>query len=457
MLESFFIDSHRLACFVENIEKRLVLENKTIQDISYIFRKEMEKGLAGEESSLAMLPAHISRAQLCEKEERYPLYYLAIDLGGTNVRALKVCLESPKSKPKILFHLESEIRRNIITSSKGEDLFDFVAGKLKSLLLESGDWNSGRSFVLGLTFSFSFEQNTMNSGRILSLSKGFCAKDLVHKDPVKLLESSLKKYDICNVRVGAILNDATGTFLTGMRHPDCDGGVILGTGFNICVDMPIQFIVKKTHPFFGKKMVVVQESGNFDMTKVGISTEFDREVDLFSENPGKHLAEKMMSGKYLGGIFYFMIESFSILQEARFPFKKDRFFSTKCLSEIEEASSFGSKERINDLFRRHHLNIQVSSHKDSQQIRKLCSLISTRSANLLVAFVLGSIQMMDSKLLNNHMLAIDGSIYKKYFGFKKRVCDSLEAFSKGKISMREVEDGSGIGAALAAAVSDMRE
>ncbi len=52
------------------------------------FHEEMKRGLAGQASSLKMIPCYVSRPTGLEKRS-----YLALDLGGTNLRALAVELD----------------------------------------------------------------------------------------------------------------------------------------------------------------------------------------------------------------------------------------------------------------------------------------------------------------------------------------------------------------------------
>jgi hexokinase len=57
---------------------------------------------------------------------------------------------------------------------------------------------------------------------------------------------------------------------------------------------------KPMRPYKKQTIVINTEAGNFPFEKRGA---IERSVDECSENPGSHLLEKSVSGKYLGEIF----------------------------------------------------------------------------------------------------------------------------------------------------------
>lgn len=61
---------------------------------------------------------------------------------------------------------------------------------------------------LGLTFSFPVEQTALGSGKILTWTKGFSAKNAVGHDVVKLLQDAFDRKHM-RVKCVALVNDAS--------------------------------------------------------------------------------------------------------------------------------------------------------------------------------------------------------------------------------------------------------
>jgi hexokinase len=59
---------------------------------------------------------------------------------------------------------------------------------------------------LGLTFSFPVEQTALDSGTLLTWTKGFSARNAIGKDVVKLLQDAFDRKHI-HVKCVALVND----------------------------------------------------------------------------------------------------------------------------------------------------------------------------------------------------------------------------------------------------------
>ncbi|UCH22663.1 MAG: hypothetical protein JSU83_05425 [Deltaproteobacteria bacterium] len=100
-----------------------------------------------------------------------------------------------------------------------------------------------------------------------------------------------------------VINDTIATLFSGLSKSKVDGyiGLIVSTGTNMAT-----FFDSKNIPKIAKisnwegSIPVNLESGNFNPPHL---TEFDKELDIHSENPGVHRFEKVISGLYLGRIF----------------------------------------------------------------------------------------------------------------------------------------------------------
>ena len=130
-------------------------------------------------------------------------------------------------------------------------------------------------------------------------------------------------------------------------------------------------------------------------------------------------------------------------------------FLTSYMSRIERDHSqdlSDTKSLLEDL-----LN-QKSSFADRQLIKGVCELIGIRAARLSAALVAGVLSKMNK--LNGCTVAIDGSLYEHYPHFKNRMSDALRelfGISADNISLQLARDGSGVGAALIAAIMGATE
>ncbi|MCX7971323.1 MAG: hexokinase, partial [Negativicutes bacterium] len=72
--------------------RQLTVDNQEISSLAERFAAEMKRGLAGDRSSLKMLPSYIDRPAPGQKLTGE---FVAVDFGGTNVRILLVGLSGP--------------------------------------------------------------------------------------------------------------------------------------------------------------------------------------------------------------------------------------------------------------------------------------------------------------------------------------------------------------------------
>lgn len=410
---------------LNRIEKSFGLSLGQMKKIMKDFHSEMARGLGGQESSLKMLPTYVDSPTGNERGR-----FMGLDLGGTNLRILLVEL---KGAGKIIKLGERKfiLEKKYIKGS-GRELFDFIAGCIKDFIDKQNPLLP-QSRDIGFTFSFPVKQTGVASGTLLHWTKGFSASGIVGKDVVSLFNESLARGGIENVKVAALVNDTVGTLASrGYKDPHCDIGVILGTGTNACYR-------EET-----KQMLVNIEWGNFNKLK---STVYDKLLDKNSDNPGRHILEKMVSGMYLGELTGIIIND--LTKENIVP--KD--FKTEYMSQIESDST-ADLSGINRLLKK--LGITKSHLKERLLIKRICELVSKRASCISAAALAGVITRIDPSLSGRHTVAIDGTVYEKYPGFSENIKFSLgRIFGKKSHNIKLVltKDGSGIGAAIIAAVA----
>ncbi|MGH0139085.1 UNVERIFIED_CONTAM: hypothetical protein FKN15_022483 [Acipenser sinensis] len=273
------------------------LSDEQLRDIMMRFRAEMEIGLSRDTNPTAtvkMLPTHVrSTPDGSEKGE-----FLALDLGGSKFKVLRVKI-SDDGKQRVEMESQLYPTPEEITSGKGSDFFDHVAECLKHFM-EKKHMNTKRH-PLGFTFSFPCSQTKLDKGVLLSWSKHFKARGVQGTDVVDSLRKAIDKTGGMDVDVLALVNDTVGTMMAcGYDDQYCEVGAIIGTGTNACYMEEMRHIdlVEGDEG----RMCINTEWGSFgdDGSLEDIRTEFDRDIDSGSINPGKQLFEKLISGMYMG-------------------------------------------------------------------------------------------------------------------------------------------------------------
>ena len=259
-----------------------------IEETCGIFLKEMEMGLAGKNSSLAMLPTYI------ETEQKIPLNkpVIVMDAGGTNFRTALVSFNKD-GKPKIeslrLFPMPG-IKEQV---SK-QEFFSTMAGYLDEVIDKSAN--------VGFCFSYPIEIFPNKDGRVLYFSKEIKADEVAGQVIGENLNIAITASGQRDKKRIVLLNDTVTTLLAGRasaagRSFDTYIGFILGTGTNCCYVERNKNITKTQDLDPAKSQIVNVESGGFGKAPQG---KIDKDFDKSSLNPGRYTCEKMVSGAYLG-------------------------------------------------------------------------------------------------------------------------------------------------------------
>ena len=95
--------------------------------------------------------------------------FLALDLGGTNFRVIKLQLEKGKIVEEIIeyYQVEEQLRLG-----PGPNLFKFLAECIKDFL-EKNNLSQEKSLPLGFTFSFPMTQKALDIGLLVNWTKVF--------------------------------------------------------------------------------------------------------------------------------------------------------------------------------------------------------------------------------------------------------------------------------------------
>ena len=400
------------------------------------FAEEMENGLAGKSSRLKMLPSFVDKPTGQEAGE-----YLVLDFGGTNLRLLAIRLQGNRTFQvlrQVTWPLHNRELGIDLTSAtmNGAELFGSIATAIGEFV-PTGEWR------LAHTFSFPCRQFGINHAELIRWTKEIRTSGVEGENINRLLTTALVQQGLTRIQPVAVLNDTVGTYLAAAYAGEgVAAGAICGTGHNIAYLEP-------EAP--DGRMVINLESGNFDP---GMGTAYDITLDQASEKPGEQLMEKQVAGRYLGELFRLVLISLrhgGLLSFACEKLNQPYSLSTASMNPLlaDESSTLIQVEE----FCRERLGLEMTL-AERRVVKTAATLIVSRSARLTAAAFLGVLRRLDPGMCGRHTIAVDGSLYDKMPGYREiieRVLVSHLPQAAARTCL--VKDGSGIGAAVAAALS----
>ncbi|XP_019433678.1 PREDICTED: hexokinase-2, chloroplastic-like [Lupinus angustifolius] len=431
-----------------------------LQKVADAMCAQMRAGLAADGGpGLPMLPTYVHDLPTGKEKG---LFY-ALDLGGTNFRVLRVQLGGKDERVIATEFEQVSIPQGLMFGTSNE-LFDFIALRLaKFAAKEHGRFHflPGRKREIGFTFSFPVNQTSIDSGILIKWTKGFAVSGTTGKDVVACLNEAMERQGL-DMRVSALVNDTVGT-LAGAEYYDNDAmvAVILGTGTNACYVEQTSAIPKlQGHASSSGEMIISTEWGAFSN---GLPlTEFDREMDAASINPGEQIFEKTISGMYLGEIARRVLLKMAEVDglfgnSAPQNLSKPFILGTPDLCAMQQDNS-GDLQAVGSLlYDKTGVEFNLSARKT---VLEVCDTIVKRGGRLAGAGIVGILQKMEENSKSfiskkRVVVAIDGGLYANYPQYRAYLHDSVKELlgteKSNKVVIEHTKDGSGIGAALLAA------
>ncbi len=416
------------------------------------FQGEIQRGLAGEVSSIAMHPSFVSRPSGGETGR-----FVALDLGGSNVR---VTIVEPDGRDSAAVTRQESFRLTA-TSGDARDLFDPVADFIGDVIEADG------SHKLGFIFSFPVQHESVRSGRLEKWTKEFAFTGVEGMDVVRLLEEAITSKSnespaLKTLSVSALANDTVSTLAWGAYlDPRCDMGLIVATGMNMAAAVSRDLIAKPLPPTIGNpdEMLFNMECGNFDGVEL-IHTPLDTRLVSESGTRGQ-LLEKMISGRYLGELVRLAVvhlesrgDAFSGWTASGSAFGLEFGITAEHISDIVHDES-PELVGVGMLLRR--LGIAACITDERRLLKNACQLIANRSARLVAMGIAATALFMDPELGSEHVVAVDGSLFRGYPGYQTEVRTGLRELlgesRSDRVLVTYLRDASGVGAAIIAAVA----
>lgn len=452
----------KLSSELHAIEDMLTLLPELLKKVTAHFITELDKGLSKAGGNIPMIPGWVMDFPTGKEKGDY----LAIDLGGTNLRVVLVKLDGNRSFQTIQskYALPLDMR-----TSTADQLFGFIAKCLKTFVEQ--EFMDGRTdpLPLGFTFSYPATQYSIDTGVLQRWTKGFDIDGVEGHDVVPMLQEAIKNIGV-PIKVVALINDTTGTLVASRyTDPETVMGLIFGTGCNgayydVVKDIPklegkVDSDVDQNGP-----MAINCEYGAFDNELVVLPrTKYDVIIDKQSPRPGQQSFEKMISGYYLGEVLRLIL--LDLAEEKKLIFqgqdlsklKEEFIMDTSFPAKIEE-DPYESLTEVEALFKE-VLNLNTTFNERAV-ISRIAQKIGERSARLSVC---GIAAICKKRGYKTGHCAADGSVFHKYPGFKERAARALrdifewdDSVKEDPITITAAVDGSGVGAAVIAALTEQR-
>lgn len=451
----------RMADHLRKYESLFTLTPQRMRMIVEAFKDSLETGLAKAGQVVPMIPTYVFGWPSGEETGNF----LAVDLGGTNLRVCLVTLEG-EGKFEITqskYRLTEEQKQE-----EGQVLFDFCAECLKTFVdsqIESGVIRKDCLLPLGFTFSYPCLQDRIDHGELIRWTKGFGASNTEGHDVVAMFRKSLEKNKV-PAEIVALTCDTTGTLIASHYvNPRTRIACIFGTGCNAAYMERAGDIPKISHLGIdgNAEMAINCEWGAFDSFEHENlpRTKYDQIIDETSNKPGEQAFEKLISGRYLGEILRLIIcelidEGVLFLGQNTYKLEIPYSFDTAFLS-LMESDPTDELLMIIGIFT--HFFAVETTLAERQFFRALAKLVGKRAARLSACGIAAIVSKM-GYLDEGCAVGADGSLYNKYPGFAERIHEGLQDIfgEKGKnIVTYHAEDGSGIGAAIIAAMTKARK
>lgn len=168
------------------LENEFTLDHAKLKQITNHFVGELKQGLTPEGGDIPMNPTWCMGYATGYETGTY----LALDMGGTNLRVCEINLPEAKGEFDITqskYKMPEELR-----SGTNEELWEYIADCLQQFIEYHHEGEQLENLPLGFTFSFPATQDYIDHGVLQRWTKGFDIDGVEGKDVVPLFEKALQ-------------------------------------------------------------------------------------------------------------------------------------------------------------------------------------------------------------------------------------------------------------------------
>jgi len=421
-------------------DNRLGVPQGGMQRPAAVFLEEMGRGLAGQASSLEMIPTYIATDRAVPTGQRV----IALDAGGTNLRVAVVSF-AEDGKP-VVEGLSRHRMPGTDAAMDRDGFFDALASFVTPL--------ADRAGRIGFCFSYPVAMRPDQDGRLIRFTKDVKARGVEGELIGANLAQAMGRCGAGTPERIVLLNDTVTTLLAGRnaapgRRFDGHVGLVCGTGFNCAYVESNGSLSKVSGLAAGGSMIVNTESGSYGLGPTG---PVDDEFDSTTGNPGKGRFEKMISGGYLGGL------SLATLRRAG----RDGLLSAAARGALEALGALSTRDvnayLLSAADGRTALGALCEGLPEADAVAVYLILDSlVERAAWLVALNLSAVILKTGQGLDPRFpvcLTVDGTTFWHMSRFRLRVESHMRAFLQGRearsFEILAADDAPLIGAAIAA-------
>ncbi|KAI4609335.1 hypothetical protein J4E80_008584 [Alternaria sp. BMP 0032] len=370
--------------------------------------------------------------------------YLALDVGGSTFRIALVELNGrrPDAKNMRIAVMKSYKIDEKVRQRRGNDFFEWMAEKIQDALADPLLQNSTdtKSFPMGLAWSFPVEQTSSRSANLLAMGKGFRATEgVLGQDLSELIMAPCRKRGL-PVHMDSIINDSSATLLSrAYEDPSTRFAVILGTGFNISVHLPVSSLATTKYKGYPQQWLAeathVLVNTECSMFGKGVfpTTRWDDQLNDAHMRPDFQPFEHMISGRYIGEIVRLILVE-AVQKAGLFSGEiPDQLAETYTLDtgtiaamEMDDSKNLTSATA---LFQSKHPLSKPPTYNDIQFVRQVSQLVSHRAAAFLATGIhaLWALRTESEGLTpasaGRMSIGCNGSVIEKYPCFRE-LCQS---------------------------------
>ncbi|ERS99869.1 hypothetical protein HMPREF1624_03236 [Sporothrix schenckii ATCC 58251] len=493
--------------FLRDAERTLLqpVQGRNLKDFATGLQAQFRDGLLN--NAACMLPSYNHQLPNGREKGRY----LSLDVGGSTLRVALIELRGKASEDdavkgaetmvilsKASFKITPELKK-----LEGMAFFDWMAVRILETINKAetsttrDNSNADYPLPVGLAWSFPIEQTSLRGGFLQGMGKGFRAADpLLGQDLGDIIQTACLARGL-HVELATIVNDSTACLLSeAYVHAATRFGLILGTGVNIAVHLPVPTVGRSK---FGARpdawfdeashVIINTELGMFGHGILPV-TRWDALLNADHPKPEFQPLEHMVSGYYLGEVTRFALLE-AVNTAGLFGGVAPPSLLTPYALDTETLSVMGTDksptlEMATAAFHQKHPTASgmPPAHSDILAVCTLAFLIAQRSAAIVGASVSAlwalkaeteqeyihalstasptAVRAQHSKNAQAELsimhartvVAFNGSVIERYPHYLEQcqaVINSLAASSAGSIDLVPAEESSLLGAAVSLA------
>ena len=172
---------------ITDLERLFIVDTARLKQITERFVHELEKGLERDGENIPMNPTWVMGFPTGDEQGTF----LALDMGGTNLRVCEITLPEEKGEFDIIqskYKLPEELK-----TGTADELWEYVADCLQQFIEYHHEDEQMETIPLGFTFSYPATQHYIDHGILQRWTKGFDIPGVEGNDVAEQFEVILKK------------------------------------------------------------------------------------------------------------------------------------------------------------------------------------------------------------------------------------------------------------------------